>query len=153
VVEYAWRTLDVAGTQVQLRTGGEQPDPGAVYLCPSVGEYPIYDEAIYQVMREDQRRNALFRRAITDVVSGATVLEIGCGPDLLWTLAAADAGASRVYAIEVIKDSARRAEQKARSRPTAGIGVSVRLLSSGTRDVVHPAQRARYPQSYRRAAR
>ena len=123
MVEYAWRTLDVAGTQVQLRTGGEQPDPRAVYLCPSVGEYPIYDEAIYQVMREDERRNALFRSAITDAVPGATVLEIGCGPDLLWTLAAADAGASRVYAIEVIEDSARRAGQKARGRPTAGIAV------------------------------
>jgi protein arginine N-methyltransferase 1 len=123
VVTYAWRTLDVAGTQVQLRTGAEQPEPGAVYLCPSVGEYPIYDEAIYQVMREDERRNALFRSAIADAVPGATVLEIGCGPDLLWTHAAADAGASRVYAIEVIEDSARRAERTACSHPATEIAV------------------------------
>ena len=31
-------------------------------------------------------------------------------------------------------------------------GVSVRLLSSGTRDAVEPAQRARYPGAYRPAA-
>jgi type I protein arginine methyltransferase len=101
----------------QVRAHGGAPAPGAVYLCPSVGEYPIYDEAIYQVLREDERRNRLFRHAIDAVAPGATVLEIGCGPDLLWTLAAVDAGASRVYAIEVIDDSARRAERTARAHP------------------------------------
>jgi type I protein arginine methyltransferase len=88
-----------------------------------VGEYPVYDEVIYQVLREDERRNTLFRRAIAAVAPGATVLEIGSGPDLLWTLAAVSAGASRVYAIEVIPGSARRAEQAARARPGAGIQV------------------------------
>ena len=107
----------------RLRTYGRPPAPGAVYLCPSVGEYPIYDEAIYQVLREDERRNRLFRRAIGAVARGATVLEIGCGPDLLWTLEAADAGASRVYAIEAIEDSARRAEQAAHARPDSRVQV------------------------------
>jgi type I protein arginine methyltransferase len=123
VGRFATKTLHVGGTQLRLRTSGGPPHPGAVYLCPSVGEYPIYDESIYDVMRQDERRNALFRSAIADACRGATVLEIGCGPDLLWTLAAADAGASRVYAIEVIEDSARRAGQAARSHPSAGIQV------------------------------
>jgi type I protein arginine methyltransferase len=108
---FPWRTLQVGDRQVRLRTRGEQPAPGAVYLCPSVGEYPIYDEVIYQVMLADERRNTLFRGAIDNAVApGAVVLEIGCGPDLLWTLAAIDAGATRAYAIEVMPDSARRAE-------------------------------------------
>src|SRR5262245_61277632 len=106
---------------VRTRAGG--PAPGAVYLCPSVGEYPIYDEAIYRVLREDERRNSLFRRAIGAVAGGATVLEIGCGPDLLWSLAAVDAGASQVYAIEVISGSARLAEQAARTRPPGRVRV------------------------------
>ena len=109
--------------QFRVRTHGSAPAPGAVYLCPSVGEYPIYDESIYQVLREDERRNGLFRRAIGAVAAGATVLEIGCGPDLLWTLAAVDAGASRVYAIEVIEDSARLAEQAARARAAGRVHV------------------------------
>ena len=119
--DFAWQTLHVGGLEVQLRTYEEPPDP--VYLCPSVGEYPIYDDRIYQVMREDERRNALFRSAIKAAAPGATVLEIGCGPDLLWTLAAIGAGASRAYAIEVIEDSARRAEQAARRHPSADIWV------------------------------
>ena len=123
---FAWRTLQVGDRRVRLRTRGERPAPGAVYLCPSVGEYPIYDEAIYQVMLADERRNTLFRRAIDSAVTaGSTVLEIGCGPDLLWTLAAIDAGATRAYAIEVIPDSARRAEQTARRHPSADIRVIV----------------------------
>ncbi|MDQ2812853.1 MAG: class I SAM-dependent methyltransferase [Actinomycetota bacterium] len=123
MVRFAWKALQVADLEVQLRTCDEPPSPGAVYLCPSVGEYPIYDDSIYQVMLEDERRNTLFRRAIEAAAPGATVLEIGCGPDLLWTLAAMDAGASRAYAIEVIEVIARRAEQTARGHPSVGIRV------------------------------
>jgi protein arginine N-methyltransferase 1 len=132
--QFAWKTLHVAGMQVQIRTCGELPDPGAVYLCPSVGEYPIYDDFIYQVLLEDERRNTLFRSAIKAVAPGATVLEIGCGPDLHWTLVAVGAGASRAYAIEVIEDSARRAEQMARSHPSADI----RVVAGDATSVVLP---------------
>jgi hypothetical protein len=55
--------------QVRVRTRDGAPDPAAVYLCPSVGEYPIYDESIYQVLCEDDRRNRLFRRAIDAVAN------------------------------------------------------------------------------------
>jgi protein arginine N-methyltransferase 1 len=123
VSRFAWKTLHVEGGRVQVRTCGQQPDPGAVYLCPSVGEYPIYDDAIYRVMAEDERRNTLFRSAIAAAAPRARVLEIGCGPDLLWTLVAADAGASQVYALEVIEDIAHRAEQTARNHPSANITV------------------------------
>ena len=53
---FAWQPLQVGDRQVRLRTCGEQAAPGAVYLCPSVGEYPIYDEAIYQVMLAEATR-------------------------------------------------------------------------------------------------
>lgn len=118
--------------EVRTRAGG--PAPGTVYLCPSVGEYPVYDEAIYRVLREDERRNGLFRRAIGAVSAGATVLEIGCGPDLLWTLAAVDAGASRAYAIEVIPDSARHAARAARARP----GDRVQVMAGESTKVTLP---------------
>jgi protein arginine N-methyltransferase 1 len=132
---FAWQMLQVGDRQVRLRTCGEQPAPGAVYLCPSVGEYPIYDEVIYQVMLADERRNTLFRGAIGGAVTpGATVLEIGCGPDLLWTLAAIDAGATRAYAIEVIPDSARRAEQTARRHPSA----EIRVIAGDATSIVLP---------------
>jgi type I protein arginine methyltransferase len=100
-----------------VRTRPGAPAPGTVYLCPAVGDYPVYDEAIYRVLAQDERRNALFAGAVHRAVRpGATVLEVGCGPDLLWTLAAADAGAGQVYAIESIPGSARLAAQAASAR-------------------------------------
>jgi type I protein arginine methyltransferase len=134
VGQLAWRTLDAAGTKIQLRTRGDQPGPASVYLCPSVGEYPIYDDAIYDVMLKDERRNALFRHAIEAAAPGMIVLEIGCGPHLLWSLAAADAGAGQVYAIEVIGDSARRAEQVARRHP----GAAIRVIAGDSTSVLLP---------------
>jgi protein arginine N-methyltransferase 1 len=118
-----WRTLRAGGWSVQLRVQGTEPDHGSVYLCPSVGEYPVYDELIYQVISADEQRNRLFRRAIEAVAPGAAVLEIGPGPDLLWSLVAAAAGASRVYAIEVLADSARQARQMAARHPAAQVEV------------------------------
>ena len=101
----------------KFTVGASASEPShGIRLLPSVGEYPIYDEAIYRVLLLDARRNGLFSRAVRMAAPGATVLEIGCGPDLLWSLAAADAGASRVYAVEVIPDSARLAERAARAR-------------------------------------
>jgi len=134
VGRFSWQTLHVGGQQVQVRTWDEPPDRGAVYLCPAVGEYPIYDDNIYQAILEDERRNTLFRSAIRAAAPGATVLEIGCGPDLLWTLAAIGAAASRVYAIEVIEDSARRAAQTARGHSSADI----RVMAGDATSVVLP---------------
>jgi protein arginine N-methyltransferase 1 len=118
-----WRPLRSGGREVELRSRGDQPDPRGVYLCPSVGEYPVYDAAIYAVISGDEQRNRLFRRAIGAAAPGATVLEIGPGPDLLWSLAAAAAGATRVYAAEVLAESARLAQETARRHPDAPIEV------------------------------
>jgi protein arginine N-methyltransferase 1 len=118
-----WQTLRIGGRSVQLRVRGAEPGPGPVYLCPSVGEYPVYDEVIYQVIKADEQRNRLFRRAIEAVAPGAAVLEIGPGPDLLWTLVAAAAGASRVYAVEVLPDIARQARQAAARQTAAQVEV------------------------------
>ncbi len=118
-----------------VRTRPGASAPGNVYLCPAVGDYPVYDEAIYRVLAQDKRRNALFAAAVHGAVEpGATVLEIGCGPDLLWTLAAVDAGADRVYAIESIPGSARLAAQAASVR---GDG-RVRVLAGDSTQVELP---------------
>jgi protein arginine N-methyltransferase 1 len=118
-----------------VRTRPGTPAPGTVYLCPAVGDYPVYDEAIYHVLAQDKRRNALFAGAVARAVRpGTTVLEIGCGPDLLWTLAAADAGAGRVYAVESIPASARLAAQAAAAR---GDG-SIRVVTGNSTEVELP---------------
>lgn len=124
-----WVSVQVAGREIRIRTGGELPKPGNAYLWPSVGEYPVYDEYLYHAMLEDEARNKLFRGAIEAAAPGKVVAEFGCGPDLLWSLAAAQAGARRVYAVEVLEDSAAAAEETARAHPQAPVTV-VRGLST-----------------------
>ncbi|GGO99419.1 hypothetical protein GCM10012280_65810 [Wenjunlia tyrosinilytica] len=108
------------------------PDPDRPHLWPSVGEYPIYDAFLYHAMLADQHRNAVFRDAVLRQAPGATVLEIGCGPDLLWSLYAAEAGADRVVAIESLDDSVRRAEELARDRAPGRIRVVAGLSTEVT---------------------
>jgi type I protein arginine methyltransferase len=97
--------------------------PHGISLLPSVGEYPVYDEAIYRVLTDDARRNELFGHAVRAAAPAAVVLEVGCGADPMWSLAAADAGAARVYAIEAIPGSARQAQQAADARGDGRIHV------------------------------
>ncbi|MFD1151395.1 SAM-dependent methyltransferase [Saccharothrix hoggarensis] len=103
-----WRNVTVGGERTRVRVLADL-DRDAPYLWPSVGEYPVYDDYLYHVMLEDEPRNKLFRDAIAQEAPGATVVELGCGPDLLWTLCAAEAGAARVFAADVNEDSAARA--------------------------------------------
>jgi type I protein arginine methyltransferase len=118
-----WQTLVVGGRNARVKITGPELDPDRPHLFPSIGEYPIYDAFVYQAMLADQPRNEVFRDAIVRQAPGATVLEIGCGPDLFWSLCAADAGADRVVAIESLDDSARRAEELARVRAPGRISV------------------------------
>ncbi|MGA4844097.1 class I SAM-dependent methyltransferase [Streptomyces sp. G45] len=128
-----WETLQTGGSSVRVRTAGLVPRPERVHLWPSVGEYPVYDAFLYHAMLADRHRNELFRDAVTRQAPGAAVLEIGCGPDLLWSLCAADAGADRVVAVESLPDSVREAEELAlerapgRVRVVAGLSTDVTL--------------------------
>lgn len=127
-----WETLLAGDREARVKVTGPVLDPDQPYLFPSVGEYPIYDAFVYHAMLADQHRNEVFREAIVRQAPGATVLEIGCGPDLLWSLCAGDAGADRVVAIESLDDSARRAEELARDRAPGRISVVVGLSTEVT---------------------
>lgn len=76
----------------------------AVFL-PSIGEYPIYDETAYQFMLDDEARMKAFRQALVDIVRpDSTVVELGAGSFAPWARQAADLGAARVVAVEVIPE-------------------------------------------------
>ena len=111
--EPRWEPVEVGGATVEVRVGAKKSAAGC-RLWPSVGEYPVYDDFLYYVMLQDEPRNALFTDAITRQAPGRVVLELGTGPDLLWSTLAARSGASRVMAVEVIAASAREARERAR---------------------------------------
>ncbi len=111
--ESHWQPVTVGDATVEVRVSARKPATGC-RLWPSVGEYPVYDDFLYYVMLQDEPRNTLFTDAIRRQAEGRVVLELGVGPDLLWSSLAARSGASRVMAVEVIEASAREARERAR---------------------------------------
>jgi amino acid adenylation domain-containing protein/non-ribosomal peptide synthase protein (TIGR01720 family) len=74
-------------------------------LWPTVGEYFIYDELLYYAMTHDERRNRSYRVAINRLVTGQTIVDIGTGADAILARFCVEAGAERVYAIEMIEEA------------------------------------------------
>jgi amino acid adenylation domain-containing protein len=100
------------------RDGGEiaayvVPNAGEPEFWPSVGEYFVYDELLYHVMTADRVRMRAYRSAITRSVRGKTVLDIGTGADLALARMCLEAGARRVYAVEMLEDAAAEARRLA----------------------------------------
>jgi amino acid adenylation domain-containing protein/non-ribosomal peptide synthase protein (TIGR01720 family) len=82
----------------------------AIELWPSVAEYLIYDDILYGAMTHDQRRNAGYRRAIEQTVEHKVVVNIGTGKDAILARLCVEAGARKVYAIELLEASFQAAQ-------------------------------------------
>ena len=87
-----------------------------------------FDEGAYAAMRDDEKRTPLFERAIQQRLAAApantlTVLDLGTGPFALLALAAARAGAKKVYTIEANKEAAKRARDALRSARVSNVEV------------------------------
>jgi len=76
-----------------------------VTLWPSVSEYQIYDEPLYELMSSDSTRNAAYVAAVRRLAPGRVCLDIGTGAHVNWARACVEAGARKVYAIEAIEES------------------------------------------------
>ncbi len=70
-------------------------------LWPSVAEYFVYDDLIYYALANDERRNQSYRIALQRTVPGKIVLDIGTGKEAILARLALEAGARKVYAIEM----------------------------------------------------
>lgn len=83
-----------------------------VELWPSVAEFFVYDELLYHAMTNDERRNQSYKRAINNVVKDKVVVDIGTGRDAILARFCAEAGAKRVYAIEILEESFKAAQAR-----------------------------------------
>jgi amino acid adenylation domain-containing protein/thioester reductase-like protein len=86
------------------------PAEKAIELWPSVAEYFVYDELLYHAMTNDQRRNQSYLLALKQSVSGKIALDIGTGQEAILARLAIEAGARKVYAIELLEESYLRAQ-------------------------------------------
>lgn len=106
-------------------------------LFPSMGEYPVYDDGVYDSFDAPDSRFHAYRAAIEAGVAGKVVLDIGTGRDALWAVLAARAGAAHVYAVEEQPlVAARAAEVVAR----AGLAERITVIEGRSTSVSLPSR-------------
>jgi protein arginine N-methyltransferase 1 len=120
---------------VRVRPARDQPFP----LFPSMGEYPVYDDIVYDGFDQPDARVRAYREAIEDAAGGKIVLDIGTGRDALWAIHAARAGARHVFAVEQHPHVAGRARQ---AIAAAGLAARITVIEGLSTEVVltEPAQ-------------
>ena len=76
---------------------------------PSAGGEQDYDDFVYAAMTNDKPRNDFFLRAFRQALGGKVVVDIGTGKDAILARLAIEAGARKVYAIELLERPAQQA--------------------------------------------
>src|SRR5262249_21228531 len=107
----------------------------AVGLHVAVGDYRVYLTDDYDSLTTDISRTTPYRQAIEAHAKGKIVLDIGTGAHADWAIAAIEAGAVRVYAIEVDRDALQSARKLIRSHP---LGDRISLIGGLSLDVALP---------------
>lgn len=108
---------------------------GRASLWPSVAEFFVYDDVVYQAMAGDRSRNARYQEGFARYLPGQTVLEVGPGPYAILSRMAIEAGARHVYAVEINPEIAERARDA-----VAAVGLQDRItvLTGDATDMVLP---------------
>jgi amino acid adenylation domain-containing protein len=91
------------------RARASKQQTGEPELWPSLGEYQVYDEVLYSLMTLEPVRNAAYKEAIQRHVKDKIVLDIGTGQHAILARFSVEAGAKRIYAIEVLDDAFEKA--------------------------------------------
>jgi amino acid adenylation domain-containing protein len=113
-----------------------RPAPRAEWW-PSIAEYFVYDELAYHAMTSDERRNDSYRAAIAAHVRDKIVLEVGTGPEALLSRFCAEAGARKVYAVEMLPESHAKAAQRVRE---LGLDDRIEVILGDATKVTLPEQ-------------
>ncbi|MEC9374862.1 MAG: amino acid adenylation domain-containing protein [Pseudomonadota bacterium] len=72
---------------------------------PSLGEHLLYDELLYGLMSADKVRIASYQKAFLSSVKNKIVLDIGTGRDAILARMCIQAGAKKVYAVELLESA------------------------------------------------
>ncbi|WKZ11828.1 MAG: amino acid adenylation domain-containing protein [Gammaproteobacteria bacterium] len=102
---------------------------------PSLGGYQVYDRFLYDLMSADTVRTEAFRRAFERHAQGRVVLDLGTGPHALLARLAVQAGARKVYAVELLPEAA---EQARAAVATAGRSERIVVLAGDARSISLP---------------
>lgn len=123
------------GVETETHLVGYVVPRNEIEFWPSVGEYFVYDELLYYAMTNDKGRMEAYQCAIAGTVRGKSVVDIGTGGDAILARQCVEAGAERVYAIEML-DSA--FEQAKALVQRLGLHDRITLLHGSSMDVTLP---------------
>ncbi len=104
-------------------------------LWPSVGEYFIYDDLLYYAMTHDHIRNASYRAAIEALSKDRVMVDLGTGADAVLARMCVEAGATHVYAIEMLDTAYQKAKDLVAS---LGLSSKITVVHGATTDVSLP---------------
>lgn len=104
-------------------------------LWPSIAEFYVYDDVVYRSMFSDEKRNDRYRAAFAKVLSGQSVVEIGPGPELILSRLCLEAGARKIYAIELLQETYEKARKTLKR---LGLEDKVTLIHGNAMDVSLP---------------
>lgn len=76
-----------------------------IEIVPSLGEYFIYDPFLYDSMAKDKMRVEGYKAALKDIVKDKVVLDPGTGRDMILARHCLEAGARKVYAVEMDEEA------------------------------------------------
>jgi len=90
---------------VSAETGDSQVSERGAEFWPAVESYPAFDEALCSAMDNDRELLSSYRRTIEAAAAGRVVLNIGTGLNAALARLCIEAGAKRVYAIELAEEA------------------------------------------------
>lgn len=102
---------------------------------PNLGEFPIYDDQLYQWMLDDSIRVNAYAKAIARAAAGKVALDLGTGSEAPLAIMCARAGAKKVYALESIPASADAARQRIKS---LGLSHIIEIFEGGSTGISLP---------------
>ena len=106
-------------------------------LHPSLAEYFVYDDLAYHHLTTDEKRNNYYKRTFKKHLKDKIVLEIGSGPEAILSQFAIEAGAEKVYSVEIQKDIYDLAKEKIRE---LGLDEKIILINGDISQVSLPEQ-------------
>ncbi len=106
-----------------------------VELWPAPADHGIYDDMTYQAMTHGEVRNQSYRRAIGQAVQDKVVVDLGTGKDAVLARFCVEAGARKVYALEVLEDAYQQAVACVRN---LGLQDRITVLRGDSRNVQLP---------------
>jgi len=102
---------------------------------PSAGGEQEYDDLLYWAMSNDHVRNEYFKAACARHVPGKVVLDAGTGKDAILARLAVEAGARKVYGVELLEKPAQQAKDLIKS---LGLEDRITIIQGDLREIELP---------------